>query len=126
MSRRRRTGRRGGEDRAAAGPLPDVSGREAETGNSGQVAGPAAVTPAEAPAASAVPVPTRAPALDWAGLMRAGLRGLGLTPDQFWGLTPAELALMLGIEFGAGAMTRHRLDDLIRRFPDHDAGAAAP
>lgn len=56
--------------------------------------------------------------LDWAGLMRAGLRGLGLTPDQFWALTPAELAMMLGVEFGGGGMTRSRLDDLLRRFPD--------
>lgn len=56
--------------------------------------------------------------LDWPGLMRAGLRGLGLRPREFWDLTPAELALMLGIEFGAGAMTRGRLDDLMAEFPD--------
>ena len=56
--------------------------------------------------------------LDWPGLMRAGIRGLGLRPDQFWALTPAELALMLGIEFGAGAMTRGRLDALMAEFPD--------
>ena len=56
--------------------------------------------------------------LDWPGLMRAGMRGLGLKPREFWDLTPAELALMLGIEFGAGAMTRGRLDDLMARFPD--------
>ncbi|ARJ70844.1 hypothetical protein B0A89_09220 [Paracoccus contaminans] len=60
--------------------------------------------------------------LDWAGLMRAGLRGLGLKPGEFWDLTPAELALMLGIDFGAAAMTRARLGDLMARFPD---GAAA-
>lgn len=60
--------------------------------------------------------------LDWPGLMRAGLRGLGLRPGEFWDLTPAELALMLGIEFGAGAMTRARLDDLMARFPDAAAG----
>ncbi|MDO5369855.1 phage tail assembly chaperone [Paracoccus sp. (in: a-proteobacteria)] len=56
--------------------------------------------------------------LDWPGLMRAGLRGLGLRPREFWDLTPAELALMLGIEFGAGAMTRGRLGDLMAEFPD--------
>ncbi|HRO16293.1 MAG TPA: phage tail assembly chaperone [Paracoccus sp. (in: a-proteobacteria)] len=56
--------------------------------------------------------------LDWPGLMRAGLRGLGLTPAVFWDLTPAELALMLGIEPGAGAMTRARLEDLAARYPD--------
>ena len=57
-------------------------------------------------------------ALDFAGMMRAGLRGLGLHPAQFWDLTPAELALMLGIEGGAGAMTRQRLEALAARFPD--------
>ena len=67
----------------------------------------------------------QAPALglDWPGLMRAGIRGLGLKPAEFWDLTPAELALMLGIEFGAGAMTRSRLGDLMARFPD--AGGTA-
>lgn len=60
--------------------------------------------------------------LDWPGLMRAGLRGLGLKPGEFWDLTPAELALMLGIEFGAGAMTRGRLDDLMAEFPDRPPG----
>ncbi|MFC0340080.1 rcc01693 family protein [Paracoccus niistensis] len=58
------------------------------------------------------------PGLDWPGLMRAGMRGLGLRPREFWDLTPAELALMLGIEFGAGAMTRGRLDALMAEFPD--------
>lgn len=57
-------------------------------------------------------------ALDFAGMMRAGLNGLGLHPAQFWDLTPAELALMLGIEGGAGAMTRQRLEALLARFPD--------
>ena len=66
--------------------------------------------------------------MDWPGLLRVGigparLGGLGLTPAQFWALTPAELALMLGIEFGAGAMTRSRLGDLMARFPD--AGGTA-
>ena len=56
--------------------------------------------------------------MDWAGLMRAGLRGLRLTPDQFWRLTPAELALMLGQADAARPMERGRLDALIARFPD--------
>ncbi|WP_299905030.1 rcc01693 family protein [uncultured Paracoccus sp.] len=56
--------------------------------------------------------------LDWPGLMRAGMLGLGLRPAEFWALTPAELALMLGIEAGAGAMTRDRLAELAARFPD--------
>lgn len=61
--------------------------------------------------------------LDWPALMRVGLRpremgGLGLHPAQFWALTPAELALMLGIEPGAGLMTRDRLAELVTRYPD--------
>ncbi len=60
--------------------------------------------------------------LDWPGLMRAGMQGLGLRPDQFWSLTPAELALMLGIEPGkGGAMTRSRLAELVARYPDAPA-----
>lgn len=61
--------------------------------------------------------------LDWPGLMRAGLRGLGLRPDQFWALTPAELALMMGIEAGPAAMTRGRLAELAARYPDRPAAA---
>lgn len=57
-------------------------------------------------------------ALDFAGMMRAGMQTLGLHPAQFWDLTPAELALMLGIEGGAGTMTRQRLEALLARFPD--------
>lgn len=56
--------------------------------------------------------------LDWHGLMRVGMRGLGLQPEQFWALTPAELALMLGIEAGAPVMTRDRLAELAARYPD--------
>ncbi|MDO5630441.1 MAG: phage tail assembly chaperone [Paracoccus sp. (in: a-proteobacteria)] len=60
--------------------------------------------------------------LDWPGLMRAGIRGLGLRPAEFWALTPAELALMLGVERGAGHMTRDRLAELAARFPDQPTG----
>ena len=60
--------------------------------------------------------------LDWPGLMRTGLHGLGLRPDQFWSLTPAELALMLGMEPGSRAMTRERLAALAARFPDRQPG----
>ena len=56
--------------------------------------------------------------LDWAGLMRAGLRGLGLAPDAFWALTPAELAIMLGRE--GGGMGRARLEELAALYPDGD------
>ncbi|MFV0383684.1 rcc01693 family protein [Paracoccus sp. (in: a-proteobacteria)] len=60
----------------------------------------------------------RARGLDWPGLMRAGMQGLGLRPDQFWRLTPAELALMLGVDAGSPAMTRGRLAELAARYPD--------
>ena len=56
--------------------------------------------------------------LDWAGLMQAGLQGLRLTPDQFWRLTPAELALMLGQTQARRPMGRSALDELMRAFPD--------
>ena len=56
--------------------------------------------------------------LDWPGLMRAGMQGLGLRPDQFWSLTPAELALMLGVDPSAAPMTRSRLEELARSWPD--------
>ncbi|MDO5528359.1 MAG: phage tail assembly chaperone [Paracoccus sp. (in: a-proteobacteria)] len=56
--------------------------------------------------------------LDWPGLMRAGMGRLGLAPDVFWRLTPAELALMLGLESAAGAapMTRARLAEMEQRL----------
>lgn len=61
--------------------------------------------------------------LDWPGLMRMGmgpgrLGGLGLAPAVFWALTPAELALMLGIEASPTGMSRDRLAELAARFPD--------
>lgn len=69
--------------------------------------------------------------LDWPGLMRVGMRppaqgGLGLKPAEFWALTPAELALMLGVEPGRGVMTRDRLAELVARFPDTTAKGAPP
>ena len=63
--------------------------------------------------------------LAWAGLMRAGMRGLGLAPREFWALTPAELALMLGIEAGPRGMDRSRLAELAALYPDAAAGGNA-
>ena len=62
--------------------------------------------------------------IDWPGLMRAGMSGLGLSPDAFWRLTPVELKIMLGADRGAPALTRARLDELAAAFPDArpDAG----
>ena len=56
--------------------------------------------------------------LDWAGLLRAGLGQLRLTPEQFWRLSPAELRIMLGAEAAAAPMTRSRLDELAAAYPD--------
>lgn len=56
--------------------------------------------------------------LDWPGLLRVGLKGLGLRPWDFWRLTPAELAVMLGEVAGAPPLTRARLSALAARFPD--------
>lgn len=56
--------------------------------------------------------------IDWAGLMRAGLQGLGLAPADFWRLSPVELRLMLGADSAAPPLTRARLDELARAFPD--------
>ena len=60
--------------------------------------------------------------MDWPGLMRAGLRGLGLRPDEFWALTPAELLLMLGEAGAAAPLNRARLDALAAAFPDRMEG----
>lgn len=57
--------------------------------------------------------------LDWPGLMRAGLHGLGLTPDAFWRLTPVELRMLLGAEQAVPPLTRARLAELAAAFPDH-------
>ncbi|WP_371227059.1 rcc01693 family protein [Roseovarius sp. 2305UL8-3] len=60
--------------------------------------------------------------LDWTGLMRAGLKGLGLRPAEFWALTPAELRLMLGRESGAAPLARDRLEELLMAYPDAKRG----
>ena len=59
---------------------------------------------------------------DWPALMRAGMQGLRLTPDQFWRLTPAELRLILGQGAGQAPMGRAGLDALQAAYPDKDLG----
>ena len=61
-------------------------------------------------------------AFDWRALLRAGLAplhrgGLALHPSEFWALTPAELALMLGRE-ARPAMGRARFEALAALYPD--------
>lgn len=58
--------------------------------------------------------------IDWPQLMRAGMRGGGLKPDEFWALTPAELIVMFGPEKAAAPLTRSGLAALIAAFPDED------
>jgi len=60
--------------------------------------------------------------IDWPGLLRAGLRGLGLRPAEFWALTPAELRLMLGQGGGTAPLGRTRLEDLLKAYPDTEGG----
>lgn len=55
---------------------------------------------------------------DWPALLRAGVKGLGLKPGEFWQLTPAEFRLMLGIDGGDAPMSRKGLDALARAYPD--------
>lgn len=54
----------------------------------------------------------------WPQLMRLGYVGLGLSPERFWSLTPAELMLMAGLDRPEGAMSRSAFADLAARFPD--------
>ena len=61
-------------------------------------------------------------ALDWPALMAAGMRELGLKPVEFWALTPAELAFLLGRGDGSSPMDRAALDALSARFPDRKDG----
>lgn len=61
---------------------------------------------------------------DWPVLMRAGMRGLGLSPEAFWAMTPAELQLLLGQGAGAAPMGRARLDELVAAYPDTIKGSS--
>ena len=54
----------------------------------------------------------------WSRLMELGLARLGLAPEVFWSLTPAELMLIAGMQPGREAMTRAGLAELAARFPD--------
>ena len=58
--------------------------------------------------------------LDWPNLLRLGVQGLGLRPDQFWRLTPIELRMMLGDV--ADPFTRVRLEQLAAAYPDDVKG----
>lgn len=55
---------------------------------------------------------------DWPALMHAGMRGLGLSPTEFWQLTPAELQLLLGATPSNAPLARARLNELLAAYPD--------
>lgn len=62
-------------------------------------------------------------AIDWRSLMLFGVGQLGLSPGDFWDLTPVELLLAAGIAPGSSpSMTRNELDALKAQFPDLDRG----
>ena len=56
--------------------------------------------------------------IEWPELMRAGMQHLGLSPDAFWALTPAELQLMLGDPAKAGPLLSNGLETLMATYPD--------
>ena len=56
--------------------------------------------------------------LDWPGLLRVGLAELRLEPAAFWRLTPVELRVMVGADALIAPLTRARLEELARAYPD--------
>ena len=50
--------------------------------------------------------------------MRAGIKGFGLRPDEFWALTPAELNLMLGTSKASAPLLSDGLSALMAAYPD--------
>jgi uncharacterized phage protein (TIGR02216 family) len=58
--------------------------------------------------------------------MAFGLAMLRLPPDQFWSLTPRELAAMIGPASPGPAPDRATLSALMRAHPDRPAEEADP
>ncbi|ABG32537.1 rcc01693 family protein [Roseobacter denitrificans] len=56
--------------------------------------------------------------IEWPVLMRAGIQNLGLQPDVFWSLTPAEFRLLLGDATTSGPLLSDGLEALMDAFPD--------
>lgn len=59
----------------------------------------------------------------WPKLMHLGMVELGLKPDEFWKLTPAELFLLAGFGSATSALDRAGFESLLARFPDRPPGA---
>lgn len=60
--------------------------------------------------------------IHWGALMRAGLHGLRLKPEEFWALTPVELQLMLGSAGAQAPLLRDGLAALMAAYPDKRRG----
>jgi uncharacterized phage protein (TIGR02216 family) len=58
----------------------------------------------------------------WREAIGFGLGVLRLSPEQFWNMTPRELAYAIEAVTGRGGapLTRAALDILMKRFPDGD------
>jgi len=54
---------------------------------------------------------------DWPALLRVAVAA-GLRPAEFWGLTPAEFVLVLGLDAQEKPLTRARLAELDAAFGD--------
>lgn len=58
----------------------------------------------------------------WRALMALGLGRLGLSPREFWAMTPAELVAaaegLVGRPALASVIERHDLHALMNRYPD--------
>lgn len=61
---------------------------------------------------------------DWPAMLQVALRDMGLKPNEFWGLTPAEFLTMSGLGNRGYAMGRSDFSALMARFPDTPDGAA--
>ena len=62
-------------------------------------------------------------AFDWPVLLTTGVQRLGLRPEEFWRLTPAELALMLGQGVSETSLARAGLEQLMSAYPDSEGAA---
>lgn len=62
----------------------------------------------------------------WPAAMQFGFGVLRLSPDAFWRMTPRELACAIRARRGERPppLDRAALDELMRRFPDHDGDGA--
>lgn len=59
---------------------------------------------------------------DWPELMKAGMTGLGLSPDAFWQLTPAEFSFLMGDGAQGQPLDRTAMDAFLAQFPDQRSG----